>query len=101
VLAPLRHVARFLRLALVCLALVWSSAPAAAAPITDAVTLVAVSREALAEKAGPAAPSKAAGHAPAAAARVPGRERLAARLRAARAPGPPRRLYLEHRALLC
>ena len=97
--APLHRVVRLLRLALVCLALVWSSAPAATAPITDTIVLVAVTRDPPAQRAPPAdrvAPTpeepaaQAADDAPA-----------AGPITGARPPSRPRRLYLEQRALLC
>jgi hypothetical protein len=100
VLAPLRRIARFVRLALVCLALVWSSAPAAATPITDVVALVTVSREAAAEYA-VAEPSDRGARAPESAARLSAAEPFTGRITESRAPSPPRRLYLDHRALLC
>jgi hypothetical protein len=101
VLAPLRRVARFVRLALVCLALVWSSAPAAATPITDAIALVALDCAAAAEGARPTARSDRAERAPEPAACISAGEPVTGRIGAARALSPPRRLYLEHRALLC
>jgi hypothetical protein len=102
VFASLRRVARFLRLALVCLALVWSNAPAAATPITDTVALIAVGRDAVAERARRAEPSDRAARAAAdPVARVSAGEHFAGRIRASRVPSPPRCLYLEHRALLC
>jgi hypothetical protein len=101
VFAPLRHVARFVRLALVCLALVWSSAPATATSITDVIALVAVNREAVGESARLAEPSHCVARAAEPAARVAAGEPVTTHRRAARAPSLPRRLYLEHRALLC
>ena len=100
-LAPLRRVARFFRLALVCLALIWSSAPAAATPITDAVALIAVGREAVAGRVRPAAPSNRAARAPEPAAPIFADEPCTGNLGAAGAPSPRRLLYLENRALLC
>jgi hypothetical protein len=107
VLAPLRRIARFVRLALVCLTLVWSSAPAAAAPLTDGIALVAdvrawttaratatahptAARSVRAESAvGRAAPRDEAS---------PSAEWISPDEPARR---PRRRLYLEHRSILC
>jgi hypothetical protein len=97
---PLHHMARWLRLAMACLALVGASASAHAPPAAAAVVAVWVERH---------APER-----PLTVARAPvqrGQEslegvRLAARppspggIREARAPGPPHRLFLTHRALL-
>lgn len=96
--ASLRRALRLLRLALVCLALVWSSAPAAAAPITDTIAWVAVARAAAPPARAPAMPAAPArAPVPHIAACAP----LGQKITATHAPPPPRRLYLEHCALLC
>jgi hypothetical protein len=102
VLASLRRLARALRLALLCITLAWSSAPAPAASATDAVALIfgadwTVAEHTRAEGSDRTAPARelATG-----AARGEG-EPIARRFTAARAWSRPRRLYVEHRALLC
>lgn len=98
--APLRHVLRILRLTLVCLALVWSSAPAAAAPVTDTIALIALvasGRDAAAER---DTPVDGVTRTPEPVASASDGEPSPGPITATRTPSPPRRLYLEHRALL-
>ncbi|APR84967.1 Hypothetical protein A7982_10316 [Minicystis rosea] len=100
--ATARRLLRYLRLALVCLTLVWSTAPASAAPITDTIVLVAGAAPPPANRAAPqprlalrttAAPR--ATTAPAVLAPAAGfTPKTASR------PRPPRRLYIEQCALL-
>jgi hypothetical protein len=99
VLARLRHLARFFRLALVCLTLAWTSAPAASAPVADTIALVALTPAAA--KRPPADPADRATQAPKQASHEHGGQPLPNRPAPLRGPGAPRRLYLEHRALLC
>jgi hypothetical protein len=92
---------RWLRLALACLALVGGSAAARALPNPD-VVVVAVS----ADRRGPpveraaVAPFLQRWSAPVASARVQARLSPRGRGHEVRVPGPPRRLFLAHRALL-
>jgi hypothetical protein len=96
--STLRRALRFLRFALVCLALSWGSAPAAAAPLTDTIVLVVASRAPAAAAALAPRPAVERALGPAAA---PVTAAASPSLVAPSAPCPPRRLYLEQRALLC
>ncbi|HYO65699.1 MAG TPA: hypothetical protein VEU33_06415 [Archangium sp.] len=97
---PLHHMARWLRLALACLALVGASASAHTLPTAAAVVSVLVERQ---EPERPHAVVRAPVHrrqeASEAVRRIP-RPPSTSGIREARAPGPPRRLFLTHRALL-
>jgi hypothetical protein len=103
VLAPVRRFVRFLRLTLVCLTLVWSAAPAAAAPITDGIALVAEARVRAVTASHPTAaptarPAKTPGEAMGDRDGSPPIEGIPADRPESR---PTRRLYLEHRSILC
>ncbi|MFT3775033.1 MAG: hypothetical protein QM820_57530 [Minicystis sp.] len=98
--AALRRVLRHLRLALVCLTLVWSSAPASAAPITDAIVLVAAAHAPPAEAAAPR-PRVRVERAPESVAPIAEGTYSVGPVREARDPRPARRIYIEQRALLC
>ncbi|XXF79054.1 hypothetical protein P2318_04685 [Myxococcaceae bacterium GXIMD 01537] len=97
---PLLRFARWLRLLLACLALAGSGTPAHALPDTRAVVTASLTRRA------PDAPREAASFeevpAPATVrgAWVEARGALANPRPPERAPGPPRRLFIAHRALL-
>jgi hypothetical protein len=97
---PLHHMARWLRLALACLALVGASASAHTLPTAAAVVSVQVERHV------PERPRLVAqapvhlGHEVPEGARFASRPPSTGGIREARAPGPPRRLFLTHRALL-
>lgn len=99
--ASFRRIVRVLRLALLCLTLAWSSAPAAAAPATDAIALIVGAHRTAAERA-QAAPSDRATDVRELVARVSQGERepLASRSTAPSAWSPSRRLYIELRSLL-
>lgn len=93
--AGLRRVLRLLRLALVVLALAWTTAPAASAQVTDAIVLVVAAAQRPLPSAGPAVPARPARRASA-------RVRVEVRAPRAAAHRPPaRRLFLELRVLLC
>jgi hypothetical protein len=102
VLVFFRRVARVLRLALLCLTLAWSSAPAAAAPAQDAIALFVGARRTAAERA-LAEPSGRATHVRELAEHAfqGESEPRASRFTAPRAWSLPHRLYIEHRSLLC
>ncbi len=97
-LGSLHRVARWLRLALACLALAGAGVPAHALPELRAVVTVSAERE-TAAKPRPAA-RVSASRVVARRVERPGRTPFAGRSREARPPGPPRRLFLTHRALL-
>ncbi|HEX5752371.1 MAG TPA: hypothetical protein VFZ09_39565 [Archangium sp.] len=97
---PLHHMARWMRLALACLALVGASASAHTLPTATAVVSVLVEQY---------APERPRTEVRAPVHREPESQRevrLDSRplstggIRETRAPGPPRRLFLTHRALL-
>ncbi|WNG55530.1 hypothetical protein F0U59_12625 [Archangium gephyra] len=97
---PLHHMARWLRLALACLALVGASASAHTPSAATAVVAVLVERH---EPERPHAVARAAvhrGQEDSKGVRRMSRPRSIGGIREARAPGPPRRLFLTHRALL-
>ncbi|WP_375771471.1 hypothetical protein NR798_11375 [Archangium gephyra] len=97
---PLHHMTRWLRLALACLALLGASASAQALPTAAAVVSVWVERH---EPERPRTVAQAPvhrGHESSQEVRRVSRPPFAGGIREARAPGPPRRLFLTHRALL-
>lgn len=97
---PLHHLARWLRLALACLALVGASASAHTLPTVAAVVAVLVERH---EPERPLQVARAPvqrGQEPLEGVRRASRPPAPGGLREARVPGPPRRLFLTHRALL-
>jgi hypothetical protein len=102
VLVSFRRIVRALRLALVCFILTWSSAPAPAASAADAIALIVGAQQMAAPRA-QAEPSDRTARAPALApsASQGESEPLASRITAPRAWSLPRRLYVEHRSLLC
>jgi hypothetical protein len=97
---PFHHMARWLRLALACLALVGASASAHTLPTTAAVVSVQVERHAPERPRLEAQAPVHLGHEVPEGARFVSRPPVTASIREARAPGPPRRLFLTHRALL-
>jgi hypothetical protein len=102
VLVSLRRIARVLRLALLCLTLAWSSAPAPAASTTDAIALIVGAQRTAAEHAQAEPTDRATPVRELATRTSPGESRpLASRFTAPRAWSLPRRLYVEHRSLLC
>lgn len=102
-LVSFRRIARVLRLALLCLTLTWSSAPAPSASATDAIALIVDAHRTAAERAQEAEPSARTTHVRELATRTSQGESepLASRFTAPCAWSLPRRLYVEHRALLC
>lgn len=97
---PFHHLARWLRLALACLALVGASASAHTLPTAAAVVSVQVERHAPERpRLVLQAPARLEHEVPEGAG-FASRPRSTGGIREARAPGPPRRLFLTHRALL-
>jgi len=97
---PLHHMTRWLRLALACLALLGASASAHALPTAAAVVAVWVERH---EPEKPRTVAQAPvyrGQEASEAVRSASRPLPTGGIREARAPGPPPRLFLTHRALL-
>lgn len=94
------HMARWLRLALACLALFGASASAHTLPTAAAVVSAQVERH---EPERPRLVAQAPvylGQKTSEGERPASRPPSTGRIREARAPGPPRRLFIEHRALL-
>ncbi|MFE8596042.1 hypothetical protein AB8V91_03645 [Archangium violaceum] len=97
---PLHHMARWLRLALACLALVGASASAHTPPAATAVVAVLVERS---ESERPHVVARApvqGGQERSEGVRRMSRPLSTGSIREARTPEPPRRLFLTHRALL-
>ncbi|HZI05682.1 MAG TPA: hypothetical protein VEZ71_16755 [Archangium sp.] len=97
---PPHHMTRWLRLALACLALLGASASAHALPTAAAVVAVWVERH---EPGKPCTEAQAPVHRGKEAsegARLVSPPPSTGGIREVRAPGPPRRLFLTHRALL-
>ncbi len=97
---PLHHMARWLRLAMACLTLLGASASAHTLPAAAAVVAVWVERhEPEKPRTVAQAPVRLGQEASEGVRLVPGPPSTGG-IREARAPGPPRRLFLTHRALL-
>lgn len=97
---PPHHLARWLRLALACLALVGASASAHTLPTAAAVVAVWVDRH---EPERPRTMAQAPvylGQEISEGVRLASHPPSTGAIREARAPGPPRRLFITHRALL-
>ena len=93
--------ARLLRFLLVCLALAWVPAPASAAPMVDAIVLVAAAPGRAIERVAPSPAARLARPAFFFRAASAPRARLGVQVAPALALLPPRRIYLVVRALLC
>jgi hypothetical protein len=92
-------IARWVKLLVACLALFAGGTPARAMPEVAAVVAVSVERRA-SERPLSTVASVRGGQVGVARARVPARASFTARVPEVRPPGPPRRLFLAHRALL-
>lgn len=89
-----------LRLGLACLTLAASGTPAYALPSADPIVAVSVEQRAPATRCRAIDPVVQAEQAAAGEALFPARAWRPGRIREARSPSPPRRLFLAHRALL-